>query len=458
MTWRRRLGLRGRAALAFGLVGLFATVVLASATFLLFRSYLVEQRESGAERQAFANARLVRSALRSSEVDVAGFLTTVRGASGSDVVVRFRQGWFTSSVTLGQDDIPTDLRRLVSSGRAGRQLQRTPSGDLRLVVGTPLAAVDGAYFEVFPLDELERTLSLVRNVLVASALVTATATALLGRVVAARIVRPLAPIAEAAERIAGGDLSTRLPQTADPDLRALTGSFNSMAGALEERVEQEVRFTSDVSHELRSPLAAMRAAVEILDRRRQSMPDEVLATVEMLSARVESFEELVLDLLEISRLDARSVDLDLEELDAETFLQNVLAGSGATSAEVVVEPPGAQLVADRRRLAQALANIVVNAERYAGGLVSAHLTVTRDGTTVHFDDAGPGIPLDERRAILQRFVRGRAGRRAGTASGTGLGLALTTAHVELHGGTITIGEAPAGGARFSVTIPGGSGS
>jgi signal transduction histidine kinase len=456
MRWRGRLGLRGRAAVAFGLVGLFATVAVASTTFLLFRSYLIGQRASGAERQAFANARLVRSALRTPDADVAELLTTVRGATGSDVVVRFRQAWFSSSVAVGQDDIPTDLRRIVSSGHAGNQRQRTASGDLRLVVGTPLAAVDGAYFEVFPLDELERTLTLVRNVLIAATLATATATALLGRVVSARIVRPLAPVADAAERIAAGDLSTRLPETTDPDLSALTASFNSMAGTLEERVEQEVRFTSDVSHELRSPLAAMRAAVEILERRRDKMPDEVLITVEMLSTRVEAFEELVLDLLEISRLDAHAVVLDLEELDAELFLRNVLQASGSR-AEVVVEPPGGQLRADRRRMAQAVSNIVVNAERYAGGLTTAQAIISEAGATLHLDDAGPGIPLDERRAILQRFVRGRAGKGAGSASGTGLGLALTVGHVDLHGGSISISESPGGGARFTITLPAGPG-
>jgi signal transduction histidine kinase len=449
----RRLGLRGRVAAAFGLVGLFASVVVALCTFFLARSYLLDQRETGAERQAYANARLVRSALREPDVDVASLLTTVRGATGSDVVVRFQQGWFTSSVAVGQDDIPDDLRRVVGSGRAGRQLQRARTHELRLVVGTPLAAVDGAYFEVFPLDELDRTLGLLRNILIAVTIGTSVATALLGRRVAARVVRPLGPVAAAAERIAGGDLGTRLPETADPDLLPLTHSFNAMAGALEDRVQREVRFTSDVSHELRSPLAAMRAAVEILDRRRDRIPEDALATVEMLSARVGSFEELVLDLLEISRLDAHAVSLDLEELDAARFLDAVLAASGADSVDVVVRPPGARFRADRRRLAQAISNIAQNAGRYAGGVTAASIEVGADGTAIHLDDSGPGIAPDERRAVLQRFVRGRAGRRAGTTSGTGLGLALASSHVELHGGTIVITDSPTGGARFTIWLP-----
>jgi signal transduction histidine kinase len=443
-------------AVAFGLVGLFASVVVAMATFFLARGYLLDQRESSAQRQAFANARLVRSALRETDVDVASLLTTVRGATGSDVVVRFEQGWFTSSVAVGQDDIPVDLRRIVDSRHAGRQLQRTPTQGLQLVVGTPLAVVDGAYFEVFPLDELERTLGLLRNILVGVSVVTATATALLGRRVAARVVRPLAPIAAAAGQIAGGDLGTRLPDTRDPDLAPLTDSFNAMAGALEDRVEREVRFTSDVSHELRSPLAAMRAAVEILGRRRHRMPDDAIDTFEMLSARVASFEGLVLDLLEISRLDAHAINLDLEELDAEQFLEKVLEAAGASSAAVRVVPPGTRFTADRRRLAQAVSNIAQNAARYAGGLTAATLEADGDGVAIHLDDGGPGIPPDERRAVLQRFTRGRAGKLAGTTSGTGLGLALATGHIELHGGSIAIGESPDGGARFTIRLPAGA--
>jgi signal transduction histidine kinase len=272
------------------------------------------------------------------------------------------------------------------------------------------------------------------------------------------VVRPLGPIASAAARIADGDLATRLPESADPDLQPLTRSFNVMAGALEERVDREIRFTSDVSHELRSPLAAMRAAVEILDRRRDRMPDDVLTTVEMLAARVEGFEQLVLDLLEISRLDAQAIALDLEDLDAAEFLQNVLRSAGADDATVSVYPPGARLRADRRRLAQAVSNIVHNAERYAGGTTAAAVEVRDGDVLIHLDDRGPGIPPDERRAILQRFVRGRSGKQTGSTTGTGLGLALTNGHVELHGGTVLIGDAPGGGARFTIRLPGDAAS
>jgi len=454
MKRRRPLGLRARATVAFGLLGLFASVALAVTTYFVARSYLVGQREQSAERQAFANARLTRSALRSSGVDVVALISGIRGESGSEVVVRFGDAWFASSVSIGREDIPRELRRVVSDGHAGRELVRSPKGGLQLVVATPLAAVGADYFEVFSLAELERTLTLLRNSLAIAAVVTSLATAAVGRYAAGRVVRPLAPVTTAASRIAAGDLETRLPPHRDPDLAPLTDGFNTMASALQQRVEREARFASDVSHELRSPLAALRAGVEVMDRRRASLPDNIIPAFDVLTGRVLAFEELVLDLLEISRFDANAVILDPEPVETATFARQVLRVNCAQDVSLIIDESAPKdFVADRRRLAQAFANIIVNANRYAGGLT--RITVSGDPGYVVFslDDHGPGVDPSERGAIFQRFARGTAGRRAGTTSGTGLGLALATAQVELHDGDLGVTDAPAGGARFVIRLP-----
>ncbi len=109
---------------------------------------------------------------------------------------------------------------------------------------------------------------------------------------------------------------------------------------------------------------------------------------------------------------------------------------------------------DRRRLAQAVANILDNANRYAGGTTAVTLTVPSQGwVRLAIDDQGPGIGEEERDAIFGRFARGAAGVEAGSDSGTGLGLALTAEHVHLHGGRIWVEGAPGGGARFVIEIP-----
>jgi signal transduction histidine kinase len=342
----------------------------------------------------------------------------------------------------------------VFDGDAGRQLVRAPDGELRLVVGTPLAAVDAGYFEVFHLDELERTLDLLRAVLVAAGLATAVLAAGVGRFAAGRVVEPLGPVAAAASRIADGELDARLPDSRDPDLDELTDAFNTMASALEERVEREQRFASDVSHELRTPLAAFRAALEVIERRRGDLPAGVDDAVDILRARSELFEELVLDLLEISRYDADAITLRPEELDVQEFVRQTLRAFEAPEVDVYLDSTApTTFAADRRRLAQAFGNIIVNASLYAGGLTRIGVEGRNRSIRFLLDDDGPGIEPSERSAIFERFARGRAGRQAGSSSGTGLGLALAAAQVALHGGTLEVGDAPSGGARFTIDLP-----
>ena len=139
-----------------------------------------------------------------------------------------------------------------------------------------------------------------------ASLVTTLAGAALGYWISRRTLRPLSNVGVAAEAIAGGRLDTRLEGGDDPDLEALVTSFNHMAQALEERIERDGRFASDVSHELRSPLMTLAASIEVLATRREEMPDEsAQAAVDLMAADIARFQQLVDDLLEISALRRR---------------------------------------------------------------------------------------------------------------------------------------------------------
>ena len=129
-----------------------------------------------------------------------------------------------------------------------------------------------------------------------------------------RAVRPLRDAAKAAQAIAAGNLDTRLDVTDDRDLARLTTSFNEMVAALQHRIERDARFASDVSHELRSPLMTLAASTEVLQSRRDEMPDRAQAALDLLVADVARFQGLVEDLLEISRVDGGSAQLNLEEV------------------------------------------------------------------------------------------------------------------------------------------------
>jgi signal transduction histidine kinase len=455
MRWHRpALGLRARATIGFGITGLLVAIGLAAVTYAIARNYLVDQRETSATRQAYANARLARTELRGSEPDVRAFLDGIAGGS-SNVVLRFRGEWFSTSVAAAPDAIPADLVRTVGENHAGHQRFHDADGDLRVAVGVPVRATDVSYFELFSLDELDRTLALLARALGFGVVAAALVAALVGRLAAGRLVRPLAPIADAAEQIADGALETRLRDISDPDLRRLTEAFNRMATALEARIEREARFAADVSHELRSPLTAVASAVAIIERRREELPPQVIQAFTVLAQRVETFQQMVLDLLEISRLDAGTADLALDAIELRHFVDRLLALHGADRVTVSVDEGAPEfIVADRRRLAQALGNIMDNARRYAGGLTSVRILAPREGMLrFELDDSGPGVPSGERERIFERFARGTVGLQSGTASGTGLGLSLVGEHVRLHNGRVWVEDNPDGGARFVVELP-----
>jgi signal transduction histidine kinase len=262
-------------------------------------------------------------------------------------------------------------------------------------------------------------------------------------------------VADAAERIADGALDTRLADIDDPDLRRLADAFNTMAAALEERIEREARFAADVSHELRSPLTAVAAALEIIDRRRDQLPPQVIEAFAVLAGKVDTFQRMVLDLLEISQVDAGTATLAEDLIDLEHLLSRVLARHDSEGATITFEEGApTHLTGDRRRLAQAMGNIVENAHRYAGGTTAIVATAPRPGVVrFAFDDRGPGVLSEERDAIFGRFARGEVGVRAGTTSGTGLGLSLVAEHVRLHGGRVWVEDNPDGGARFVIELP-----
>ncbi len=280
------------------MTGLIVAVAGASLTYALARSYLVAQREDTAIRQAYVNARLARNILRAEAPDLRAFLASLGGGTASDSVLQYRGESFATSLTIGPEEIPRDLQRVVGQGHAGHQRYRDASGNLHLAVGVRLAAVEADYYELFSLAELEDTIGLLARSLATGVAGAAAVAAMVGWAAANRLVRPLRPVADAAEMIAGGALDTRLGEPADPDLRRLTDAFNQMAAALESRIERETRFAADVSHELRSPLAAVSAAVEIIQRRRDQLPPQVTEAFAVLSAKVSLFQRMVLDLLE----------------------------------------------------------------------------------------------------------------------------------------------------------------
>ena len=292
--------------------------------------------------------------------------------------------------------------------------------------------------------------------LVLAAAGTTIAGAMLGVWASSRILSPIASVSSAAQAIAAGDLATRLEPRADPDLEIIVDSFNDMAAALERRIARDARFASDVSHELRSPLMTLRASIDVLDSRRHELSERSQAALDLLSDDVNRFQRLVEDLLEISRGDG-GADIEVSTLNLLELVRNVTSFTGHDQIPMTSDDERHQPLIDgeKRRLFQVVSNLLDNADKYAGGATSIRVASSRDYVTLAIEDAGPGVPRDERQLVFERFARGGAARRRGAGAGAGLGLALVAEHVRMHNGSVWIEERldRGPGARFVVELP-----
>ena len=451
---RHRIGLRTRVTAAFALGSLLLAAGLAILTYELARGYLVRQRERSLLSQTYANARLVKNSLRTPAPDIPRLLGSVELPAGSNPLLLRRGTWFGASVAVGPDSIPLALREAISEGDAARQ-RFTLQGVPQLAVGIPLPAVEGAYFEVFPLTELDRTMTVLRNSLAAAAMATIVAGAVVGRWVTRRVLAPVAEVSAAAAAVAGGRLDVRLDEDGDPDLTGMAVSFNRMTDALQARIQRDARFASDVSHELRSPLTTLAAALQVVVARQDEMPERARRGLDLLSGEVARFERLVGDLLEISRIDAGIDDLVFEDVSLGEFVLHAVRSpaAGVVPVEIEADVGHAVVRADKRRLERVVANLLDNARRHGGGVSRVSVERSDGWVRVAVEDSGEGVPLGDRDRIFERFARGEAAGRRGESDGTGLGLSLVREHVRLHGGRVWVEDAPAGGARFVVQLP-----
>jgi signal transduction histidine kinase len=180
-------------------------------------------------------------------------------------------------------------------------------------------------------------------------------------------------------------------------------------------------------------------------------------------ADVGRFQNLVEDLLEISRFDAGAVRLHREDLLVAELVRQAMNVSTLPEADLHVDPRAEELViqADKRRLARVLANLLENARYYGGGEVTVTVEPAQPegeevaDVQIAVEDHGPGVPPDERLLIFERFARGVSAGRRGTSEGAGLGLALVDEHVRLHGGRVWVDDRKDGeeGARFVIELP-----
>ncbi len=453
------IGLRSRILITFGLGSFALSLFLALATYNFTRSNLVEDREKNVIEQAYENAAQLAIDLRSNPSNTQ---TVIERLTANRPLLYFRGTWTGDNARFSSNVIDRDMLVAIIDNREPRTMRIEVDKELVLAIGIPLDSADAAYFEFPSMQDVRSTLNSINLALTLAAIITTLLGIFLGAIVASRAVRPLTAASQAAQAIAGGRLDTRLEETDDPDLSALTSSFNDMAAALELRVERDTRFTSDVSHELRSPLMTLAASVEVMHARREEMPERAQVALDLLIADVARFQGLVEDLLEISRFDAGAIRLNVEELLVGEFVRQAVAISSLPATSVLVSSTADQIIirGDRRRLARVIANLVDNGRAYGGGELEISVFIPDDEDPpsqvwITVEDHGLGVPLEERDLIFERFARGVvAGRRSGS-DGAGLGLSLVDEHVKLHRGRVWVEERHDGseGACFIIELP-----
>lgn len=450
----------------FALGALVLSVSMGALSYFTTRHFLVGERENAAVHDAFVNATFVSQRVRDGTKIIPVLTDADKGTPHSHSLLDRRGIWYERSFSVTQSAIPSSLRILVSRGTPASQTY-TYKGTPQIAVGVPIP--HAVYYEVFNIGDLAHTLRVLALALFGAGVVTTVFGAALGRWASGRSLRPLTGVSRAAVAIAGGELETRLVATAgDPDLAALSLSFNRMVDQLQERIEREARFTSDVSHELRSPLTTLAASLGVLEAQSGSLTPPGRRALELLTADVRRFQRMVGDLLEISRSDTGSADVSLEEVDPGELVRRAVSAAHRSLPVETPAPPvevdpavaGTRLWVDKRRFERVISNLLENASLYGGGAtaVRVELGAPFDGhlraVRVTVEDSGPGLPPTERARVFERFYRGHAAFQRGAGTGTGLGLALVAEHVRLHGGRVWADEAVGGGARFSVELPG----
>lgn len=452
----RTTGLQTRVTVMFALGALLLSVLLASSTWLITRSNQIRQRESVAANQMLANAVRMETQIQQPEA-IPLRLNDMPTADARPLAIvgdeAIRPGSDSS-----RDLPPPALRQLVEEeGGAGRMRIDNETGQRLLVLGVAFPDEDAAYYEFVPLDSLNRDLRTLAISLSVAAVVTTFLGAMLGSYASRRTLTPLSSLSDATHAISSGELNTRLPASSDSDLNTIINSFNEMAESLQDRIERDARFASDVSHELRSPLTTLTASIEVLDRRQDELPEPARTAVGLLKDDVERFQQLVNDLLEISRFDSGAQTLSLDTVQASEIVAQAVSAMGHGHVPTQVSPAAVHtmVTVDKRRIVQVLRNLLDNAEKYGGG--ATHVTVDEvDGMAiVAVVDAGPGVDESERRLIFDRFARGGESGRRGNAGGVGLGLSLVAEHVALHGGDAWVEDRidSMPGSRFVISLP-----
>ncbi|NUR70753.1 MAG: HAMP domain-containing histidine kinase [Hamadaea sp.] len=486
-AWRRSLQLR------MGLITLVLSGSLVAGFGLLVadrnttaqidgvRQATREQLRLGAEyaRDQLANYQSPGSAAANQQIKEIVNQLKITPEQGGGVVVAMLDESGQATDAVYPDKAPVD--NAISSGlhrevavnhKVASQIVSADIGQngtrTYLVYGTPVPTRWG-YLELYyfqPMDNAESITSDFRTSMALLGFFLVALLVLVVMLVTRLVVNPIRIAARTAQRLSAGLLDQRMDVRGEDDLAMLASSFNQMAASLQRQIVRleemsrlQRRFTSDVSHELRTPLTTVRMAADLLHSERDTFDPAVARSAELLQHELDRFENLLSDLLEISRFDAGFAMLDAEPTDLGPIVLRVVdrleSVAERAGVEVEIAVPETPVIAevDPRRIERVLRNLIGNAVEHAEGRpVVVTLGVDEHAAAVTVRDHGIGLKPGEEKLVFNRFWRADPSRARQTG-GTGLGLSIALEDARLHGGWLEAWGEPGQGAQFRITLP-----
>ncbi|WP_343234217.1 MtrAB system histidine kinase MtrB [Microbacterium salsuginis] len=486
--WRRSLRFRtllvtlGLTALAVAVACVWMALAIQNDLFGSRRQQvLVDAAQARSSAQERLNAAVQTDGVQLQNVMTLAY-STLNNESSSSLLAALRIGPpvpnapqdFTSYEPI--DEVVSDALRQAVRDNPDRQIWQSvalPTADggttPGIMVGQQLSVPGVAEYELYlgyDLANAPQTLGFVQGTL----WVVGIGLVLLIGGVAWFVLRSLTlPISEAADtsaQLAAGELGVRLPVRGEDELATLGRSFNAMADSIESQIKElaelslvQQRFVSDVSHELRTPLTTIRLAADMINDQRDEFDPATARAAELLNNQVQRFELLLTDLLEISRYDAGSVQLDLEPTSLAHLAEDVI-GSMQQLAEQhgsdvrLVAPGGYSPVdMDPRRVRRVVRNLLGNAiEHGEGRPIVVTVDSNQQAVAIGVRDYGLGMKPEDVERVFDRFWRADPSRTR-TIGGTGLGLSIALGDAKLHGGELAVWSEPGRGTHFVLTLP-----
>lgn len=338
-----------------------------------------------------------------------------------------------------------------------------------LLISQELQIPGAGQFQLYYLGDLSEqqdTLDFVQRSMLVAALVLVVLVGAVAWIVTRLVVTPVRTGAEVARLIADGDLDERMPVHGNDEIAVLGESFNDMADTLQHQIQQMERlsvlqrqFVSDVSHELRTPLTTIRAAADLIYDSRDDLDPVTARSAELLNSQAERFDNLLSDLLEISRYDAGAAALVAKPVDVgaivTSIIETVSMVADQMSTNIVVHAPSSPVMAevDRVRIARIVRNLVVNAiEHGETNPIDIYVASNAEAVAVSVRDHGVGMNDEQVEHVFDRFWRADPARKR-TLGGSGLGLAISLEDAHLHNGWLQVWGKPGEGSCFRLTIP-----